>query len=71
MGKKSKQQSGISNQVISSIVNDVFAKNGINPSEIKISEEKRKEIKAMVSNLNKQVKAFVDGENKKMKKSKN
>ncbi|MCM3570104.1 hypothetical protein [Neobacillus mesonae] len=70
MGKKSKKQTGISNQVISSIVSDVLAKNGINPSEVTISDEKRKEIKSVVSNLNKQVKAFASNESKKMKKSK-
>ncbi|AZU59950.1 hypothetical protein [Neobacillus mesonae] len=69
MGKKSKQN-GISNQVISSIVNDVFAKNGINPDEVKISDQKKKEIKALVSDLSKQVKEFVSKEDKKMKKDK-
>lgn len=70
MGKKSKQQSGISNQVISTMVNDLFARNDINPSEVNISDEKRKEIKAMVKDLTKQVKEFHSQENKKLKKNK-
>lgn len=67
---KDKHENVVSKNIISSIVDDVFAKHGINPNEVKISEEKRKEIKGMVNDLTKQVKDFVSKESKKSKKKK-
>ncbi|WP_042353569.1 hypothetical protein [Bacillus rubiinfantis] len=67
MGKKSKQEHGVSNRLITSIVSDVFERNGINPSEVTIPEEKKKEIKALVSDLSKQVKDFTSKQKKKKK----
>lgn len=67
---KDKHENGVSKNIISSIVSDVFAKHGINPNEVTVSEEKRKEVKRMVNDLTKQVKGFVSSESKKAKKNK-